>query len=147
MAAAAAAAAGAEAAPGAEPTGTASHFGAAFTLTDAVPLATAISTYNEAKGGTLKVTGTITSVCKKKGCWMVVKDGEVAARVTFKDYGFTVPIKSKGQAVVEGSLTVKTFTVAQAKHLAEDAGKDPATVTDELKEYVFTATGVQITQQ
>ena len=52
--------------------------------------------------------------------------------------------EEKQAAVVEGALKVKVFTEAQAKHLAEDAGEDPATVTGETREFLVTATAITI---
>ena len=93
----------------------------------------------------MQVTGTIAKVCKKKGCWMVLKDGAVEARVLMKDYGFTVPLDCDGKtAAVEGTLKTRTFTEGQVKHLAEDGGEDPSKVSGTRTEYVITASGIRI---
>ncbi len=121
------------------------HFGEAFTLSSAVPLAKAIEAHGAGSTDALQISGNIHKVCAKKGCWMVVKDGEAEARVVMKGYSFTVPIDSQGKTtVVEGTLKVKTFTEAQAKHLAEDAGEDSSKVTGERKEFLVTASGITI---
>ncbi|PKN53807.1 MAG: hypothetical protein CVU56_29910 [Deltaproteobacteria bacterium HGW-Deltaproteobacteria-14] len=121
------------------------HFGDAFTLTEAKPLAAVVAGSADGADAVVQVSGTIHEVCQKKGCWMVVRDGEAEARVVMKGYAFTVPKDAKGKpTVIEGTLKVRTFTEAQAKHLAEDAGKDPATVTGEAKEYVVTASAITI---
>jgi hypothetical protein len=76
---------------------------------------------------------------------MVIKDGVQSARVLMKDYGFSVPMDSRGKkAKVEGILTSRTFTEAQVKHLEQDAGKDPKEVAGERTEHVLTATGIEI---
>jgi hypothetical protein len=76
---------------------------------------------------------------------MVVRDGDMEARVIMKDYGFVVPIDSAGRKTsVEGVLKVKVFTEAQAKHLAEDGGEDPKAVAGERKEFLLTATAIDI---
>jgi hypothetical protein len=126
----------------AAPAGNEGHFGAPFTLADAQPLGAAV----EAKpAGTVLVSGEVEAVCQKKGCWMVIKDGVQSARVLMKDYGFAVPMDSRGKkARVEGTLESRTFTEAQVKHLEKDAGKDPATVAGERTEHVLTATGIEI---
>ena len=121
------------------------HFGDAFTLTEAKPLAAVVATNADGGDAVVQVSGTIHEVCQKKGCWMVVRDGDAEARVVMKGYAFTVPKDAKGKpTVIEGTLKVRTFTEAQAKHLAEDAGKDPATVSGEAKEYVVTASAITI---
>ena len=43
-------------------------------------------------GKIIQLTGYITKSCAKKGCWMVMEDGKTSMRVTFKDYGFFVPL-------------------------------------------------------
>jgi len=123
----------------------ANHYGAPFSVAEAKPLAKTIADWDETSTNALKVSGAIKSVCKKKGCWMVIQDGEVEARITMRGYGFTVPVDSKGSAVVEGVLRVKTFTEAQVKHLEEDAGRDPSKVSGTRKEYLLVANGVEIT--
>ena len=134
-------AAAAEAAPAAGEV----HFGAPFTVTEAKPLSALVAANPEGGEEVVQVSGTIHEVCQAAGCWMVVRDGEREARVVMKGHAFTVPKDSKGKAaLVEGTLKVRTFSEAQAMHLAEDAGKDPATVTGELKEYVVTASAVTI---
>ncbi len=119
------------------------HFGDPFTnKSEPVPLAKAIEA--ESKDGIL-VSGEVEAVCQKKGCWMVLKDGDVSARVLMKDHGFNVPMDSRGKKVhVEGTLTSRTFTEAQVKHLEKDGGGDPGKVEGERTEHVLTASGVLI---
>lgn len=119
------------------------HFGDPFSnTTDPVPLAKAIEA--ESKDGIL-VSGEVEAVCQKKGCWMVVKDGDVSARILMKDHGFNVPMDSRGKKVqVEGTLTSRTFNEDQVKHLEKDGGGDPDKVSGERTEHVLTASGVLI---
>jgi hypothetical protein len=119
------------------------HFGDPFAnTTDAVPLAKAIDA--DSKDGIL-VSGEVEAVCQKKGCWMVVKDGDVSARVLMKDHGFAVPMDSRGKKVqVEGTLTSRTFNDAQVKHLEKDGGGDPDKVSGTRTEHVLTASGILI---
>ena len=125
-------------------TGTPGHFGAVFALKDPKPLSQVLASAKDLKDP-VQVSGEVESVCQKKGCWLVVKDGEAQARILMKDHSFTVPMDIKGKPViVEGTLETKTFNEAQTKHLAKDAGKDPATVSGESNEYVLTATAVQL---
>lgn len=118
------------------------HFGATFALIANQPLSKGLQTKTEKP---IQVTGTIDKVCKKKGCWMVLKDGESQARILMKNYGFTVPVDCDGkQAAVEGTLKTRVFTEGQVKHLAEDGGEDPSKVTGTRTEYVITASGIRI---
>ena len=124
------------------------HFGADFSMTDATPIAALIDDHKSHVGKTIKVTGTVSSVCKKKGCWMVMKgdkEGQQTVRVTMKDYGFFVPKDCDGKnAVVEGVFEIKEVKEEMRKHLAEDQGKDPAQVTGSDVELRIVATGITI---
>lgn len=127
-------------------TGEPGHHGAVFALKDTRSLSQVLAAGKDAlPKDAVQVSGTIDSVCQKKGCWMVVKDGEAQARILMKDHSFTVPMDTKGKpVVVEGTLEARTFTEAQVKHLEKDAGGDPAKASGERTEYVLTASGVQI---
>lgn len=97
----------------------------------------------------IKVTGEVESVCVMKGCWMKVKlaDGKTM-RVTFKDYGFFVPMDIVGKEIVmEGNAKVKETSVADLQHYAKDAGEadaEIAKITQPTREMAFEATGVLI---
>lgn len=127
-------------------TGLPGHHGAAFALKETRALSQVLASGKDAiPKDPVQVSGTIDSVCQKKGCWMVIKDGEAQARILMKDHGFTVPMDTKGKSVVvEGTLEARTFTEAQVKHLEKDAGGDPAKASGERTEFVLTASGVQI---
>ena len=61
------------------------------------------------------MTGELTEVCQKAGCWMVLKEGEVTARILMKDHGFTVPMDVKGKsAIVEGTLEIAARIAAHS---------------------------------
>ena len=75
-------------------------------------------------GKKVQIRGDITSVCPKKGCWMMVRDGKQNIRVKFTDYAFFVPLDAANRKVTaEGTVTVKVETEAERRHYAEDAGK------------------------
>ena len=123
------------------------HRGAPFTLTakDRITLDAVADKAPEMAGKTVQVSGTVKSACLKKGCWMVLAGEKAKARITFKDYGFFVPLDSAGStAIVEGKVEVKTLSEAERKHLAEDAGKTiDAIPAHELR---LEATGVELTR-
>lgn len=97
---------------------------------------------------TVKLTGTISSVCKKKGCWMTLNDVNTSNEVfvRFKDYGFFVPLDCDGrQAIVEGKLFTHFTSVDELRHYAEDKGKSKeeiAKITEPEKEIRMIADGV-----
>ena len=97
----------------------------------------------------VKIEGEVESVCQAAGCWMKIKtaDGQTM-RVTFKDYGFFVPKDIAGKKVIfEGIPAVKSTSVAELQHYAEDAGKtkeEIAKITAPKTELTFVANGVLV---
>lgn len=97
----------------------------------------------------MKVTGTVTLVCQKKGCFMnlAMPNGETMF-VNFKDYEFFMPKDIAGKKVViDGFAERKVTSVEDLKHFAEDAKKSEeeiAKITKPKKEIVFEAKGVVI---
>ena len=101
----------------------------------------------------LLVEGTVKSVCTKKGCWMEIsasKDAKSAScRVTFKDYGFFVPLDSKGAtAKLAGKVTVKTLPKSHVDHLQGEGGTVSGIQKDgTAREVTFVANGVQLSRK
>lgn len=121
-------------------------FGAAPTLTEAMPLAVALAEPEKFKDQEILVEGTVQSSCKKKGCWMILTDGEKQVRITFKDYGFFIPKDSIGKKVrAQGVVFRETQSVKTVRHFMKDAGV-PAAEIKKVKAPVetvsFTASGV-----
>jgi hypothetical protein len=102
------------------------HRGAAFALTESISIDAVAKDPKAFDGKTVQVTGTVNGVCVKKGCWMTIAGENPAtrARVTFKDYGFFVPLDSTAsKGKIEGVVSLKTMTQAERAHLAQDGGK------------------------
>lgn len=125
-------------------------FGAEIKSRDYISAKEALQEFNSLKPGDsvdLKFTSSIKSVCKKKGCWMILElpKGE-EVRVTFKDYGFFVPKDSENtDAIVEGKAFLNKISVEDQKHYAEDEGKpeaEIAAITSPKLTKAFVATGV-----
>ena len=111
----------------AEPT----QFGAPITALDAVPVAKVLADPAAHAGKIVKLAGRTDGVCTRKGCWMTLEgpDQATSLRVTFRDYGFFVPKEILGRdVIVEGKLEVKEQSVAELRHLAEDAGRSAAEI-------------------
>ena len=97
----------------------------------------------------VKFASNIKEVCSKKGCWMKLPLGkENEAMVRFKDYGFFMPLDSKGrEVIVNGKAFVKETSVKELQHYAEDAGKSKdeiVKITEPKVEFAFEADGVLI---
>lgn len=81
-----------------------------------------LKTLNSKEG--IYFSGKVDRVCQMKGCWMVMKEGDQAAQVTFKNYGFFLPKNSgKKSALLRGKIFMKELSEAEARHYAEDDGK------------------------
>lgn len=121
------------------------HFGRAFQLSENEPLSAAAARVGDAEE-TVQVSGTVEAVCKKKGCWMELKDGDTSAKVFTYAGEFFLPVgTAKGRkAVVEGKLKVKTMTEKFAQHLAEDQGEDPSKVTGPQRKIVIEAESISL---
>lgn len=108
--------------------------------------------YSALKAGdtiNVKFASSINDVCSKKGCWMKLDLGnEQETMVRFKDYGFFMPLDSKGkEVIVEGKAFIKKVSVKDLKHYAEDAGKSKEeidAITEPKLEFAFEAHGVLI---
>lgn len=121
-------------------------YGAAITQDGATDLATFTKDYDKTTKE-VKLQGKIGAVCKNKGCWMQMELPEgKSMRVKFKDYAFFVPRDIIGkQAVVQGTISMDTTSVAQLRHYAEDDGKTKAEIekiTEPEFNIVFLANGV-----
>ncbi len=94
----------------------------------------------------MKTEGVVSAVCQGSGCWMTLKSGDTSVRVTFKNYGFFVPIDSAGAtAVLEGVFSVKTIPEATAKHYAGETPRgNPEAVKGDQKELSLAASGVEL---
>ena len=97
----------------------------------------------------IKITAKIIEVCPNKGCWLKLElsDGSTAT-VKMKDYGFFLPLAAKGKTVViDGEVKIKTTSVAELKHFAEDAKKSKEeidAITQSKKEVNVKAKGIVV---
>ncbi len=129
-------------------------FGDQITASESLNAAEMFAAYQEMSGVDsvqVKFTGTVSAVCKAKGCWMKValEEGQ-EVMVRFKDYGFFVPKDIEGKEVVlDGLSFVSAMSVEDQQHYAEDAGKSAeeiAAIQTPKKTFGFTADGVLIKQ-
>jgi hypothetical protein len=107
-------------------------------------LAELIENSEQYLGEEVTVETRIAKVCQKKGCFFVAHDGAATARITFRDYGFFIPTDSGGKtARLRGTFSRKALTQEKSDHYAEDAGVEPAPLTQSF-EYSIVASGVKI---
>lgn len=118
----------------------------AIDLTDVASQLESGATFEETK-----MKAKITDVCPNKGCWLKLElpDGK-QAMVKMKDYGFFVPLAAKGKTVIiEGKASMKTVSVNELKHYAEDAKKSQAeidAITQPKKEINILAKGIVVVE-
>ena len=126
------------------PPSLAQDFGAPLKLSQPISLAQAISRTESADP--VLVRGRIADVCQRKGCWVILQEGEDRARVRFADYGFFLPTDSSGrEALVEGLLTVKTISAGTAQHYDEESTEAAVrTSPGPRREVSIMATGVRL---
>ncbi len=91
---------------------------------------------------TLAIQGRITQVCQKKGCWLMLTEGDRALRVFTEDHSYFLPVDTQGEALALGRISEHTNSEAFARHLAEDAGEEAASIDGEQVEYRFDATSI-----
>ena len=99
---------------------------------------------------TIELEGIVRANCTKRGCWMEVRSlmdsASESITVRFLDYGFFVPLDSRGGIVrFQGTALVETLSAEEVQHLI-DEGYDPGIVEEDGTATVisFTATGVEM---
>jgi hypothetical protein len=128
-------------------------YGEKITADGAVPLTdiTKKLAADDAKPIDTTIKAKIVEVCPNKGCWLKLElDNGETAMVKMKDYGFFLPTAAKGKTVIiDGEVKMKTTSVAELKHYAEDAKKSEkeiAAITKPEKEVRVTAKGIVIVE-
>ncbi len=118
----------------------------------AIKLTTVLAAPNTYEGKQVVVEGHVRRACSRKGCWMEVAAGPdkklQGCRVTFKDYGFFVPLDAAGStARLKGVVHTKTVKASHVKHLEEEGATFAAKLPDgSAKEVRIEAVGVELTR-
>lgn len=104
----------------------------------------------EFDGKTVALEGTVRKACEAKGCWMELASAKAGAkgpgvRVTFKNYGFFVPLDSAGRtATVEGVVKVADLSEASAKHYESEGAVVPRGKDGKPREVQLVAAAVEL---
>ncbi len=114
-----------------------------------VTLAQLLKSPSEHQGKTVLVEGDVRKACERKGCWMELassaKDKGPGVRVTFKDYGFFVPLSSAGsRARVKGEVQLAELSEERAKHYESEGATVPRAADGKPREVQLIATGVEL---
>lgn len=118
----------------------------------AAPTFTVAQVHQQAEalnGKVVKVSGEVSKVCQKAGCWFILREGDKSIRITSKGYKYFVPSDAPGMdGVVEGDLQVKVLDVKTAQHYAEDeaeaTGKPAEKVEAPVHEIAVASVGLEL---
>lgn len=124
-------------------------FGSETSPEGALPVAALPGLLQNGESRDVKVTGVVTDVCPKMGCWLSLDiPGDTRVFVKMKDYGFFVPVALAGKKVVIDAQAMMVRTsVDELRHYAEDAKKsreEIEAITEDQEEIRLTANGIVI---
>lgn len=114
-----------------------------------LPVKQLLADASKLDGKTVIVEGTVRKACERKGCWMeLAVDGDktgAGVRVTFKDYGFFVPLDSAGsKARVAGAVKLAQLSEERAQHYESEGALVPRDAAGTPREVQLVATGVEL---
>ena len=99
-------------------------------------------------GKAVLVEAKVRRACQSRGCWMELAPATgkgPGVRVTFKDYGFFVPLDSAGRtAKVEGQVKVADLSEETAKHYESEGAVVPRGKDGKPREVQLVAVGVEL---
>jgi hypothetical protein len=131
----------------------AESYGKGVTLKETTKISEIYANPDKYVGKLLRVEGTITDVCSKRGCWMLIASDKEFQTLRFKveDGVIVIPMEAKGKpAIAEGTVRkiemTKDEAVAYDKHVAEENGRtfDPKSVTGPRVMILLKGTGAVI---
>ena len=108
------------------------HFGLEFTLNDSIPAGTVLTNPDEYVGKTIRVTGKVSDVCQKMGCWMVITDANEHMRITTKDHKFFVAKDGAGAMCdLEGTVVKREADPERTAHYKSEQSEGAPMPKDE----------------
>lgn len=122
---------------------------AAFDDSTTVPIDTIVKDPATWDGKDVVVDAVVKEVCQKKGCWhtLATADPAVSVMVKDKEYAIFLPKDSAGKKVhVHGTFAVSELPEAEARHYAEDAGRDPGAIVGPQKAFTLDVAGVKFVE-
>lgn len=134
----------AKAAPGAKTAKSASDgtkYGDGITQSESVAISDLIADPKKYAGKHVRVEGTVSDVCPKRGCWFEMAGDKPGEKMRFKvrDGVMTFPLDTKGKyAVAEGVVHAREMTIEETReylaYQAKEYGKDvdPQSVTEPM---------------
>ncbi len=112
-----------------------------------VELAALLKDPAASEGKAVALEGKVRKACEKKGCWMEIaaEDKGPGVRVTFKDYGFFVPLDAAGSTVkIEGVVAVKELSEERVKHYEGEGATVARGKDGKAREVQLVASGLEL---
>jgi hypothetical protein len=126
------------------------HFGLEFTLADSVPAGNILENPDAFVGQTVRITGKVSDVCQKMGCWMVITDSDKHMRITTKDHKFFVAKDGAGaQCDLEGVVVKRDASPARTEHFKSEQSEGapmPEGETTGTATYEIVASTISLTR-
>ena len=140
-----------QAAPSQETPSGAKLYGQPLQPAEVKPLADVLAKPDSFANQTVTIAAQVRKACTRKGCWMELAEGTTegtpGCRVTFKDYGFFVPIDSAGSSArVQGQVEVDTLSASAVRHYEEEGARFVKAPDGTAREVRIVATGVELTR-
>ena len=103
--------------------------GSTFTSEEIVTASTLLASPADYVGKTLRVSGKVSDVCQKMGCWMVMSDAEKHMRITAKDHAFYIDEESRKSGAglnceVEGEVIAREIEASRVEHFESESSED-----------------------
>jgi hypothetical protein len=108
-------------------------FGKSLTLKEKTKISEILASPEKFNGKRVQVAGPVVDVCKERGCWIKIGSDKEFEKIRVKvDDGVIVfPQDIKGHnAVAEGVVSVRTFSVEDQIKQGEEAAKEEGTTFD-----------------
>ena len=128
-------------------------YGETLTNVETVDIGDLVKTPRKYEGKRVKVSGMVTDVCPKRGCWLKLSGKSLDETVRFKvqDGVMIFPVSAKGKnAVAEGVVSVRELSLEDSKkHAAYQAKEygadiDPSSITEPMVLVQLNGTGAVI---
>jgi hypothetical protein len=132
------------------PPATLKRFGEPIAPGDTVALSSVLAAPDDFASHTVTVEAKVRRNCTRRGCWMELSQALdpslPGCRVTFKDYGFFVPLDSAGStAKVQGTVEVTRVAPDEVAHLESEGARFATKQPDgTAREVRLVATGVEL---
>lgn len=125
-------------------------YGAGVSQAESVPMATLLADPKAYEGKAVRVEGTVTDVCPKRGCWFEMAGEQPGQKMRFKvrDGEMVFPMDAKGKyALAEGVVAVQALSLEETRQYLEYQAReygsavDPASVTEPMTVVRLDGTG------